>query len=56
MAKDIFPCAGCSTPTEIDLLDAKPNGDPDDMDAWRDVKLLCQECYGEGWAPARVPA
>jgi hypothetical protein len=47
LAGETAPCDQCKTPTDINLLDAKPG--PRSPDDWE--RLECERCYGPGWLP-----
>lgn len=65
MTDRLMPCDECHTPTDIDLLDGKPNARA--MAAFGSLvncadhgvdfdRLLCRGCYGPGWNPATEAA
>ena len=51
---DMCACHDCGVVIDIDLLDAKLELDADGemIGDGSDVPLLCETCYGPGWAPA----
>lgn len=45
--RETLPCSGCGELKPVELLDAK------DLDSDGDFEsILCEGCYGPGWAPA----